>query len=191
MGMPMRNLLLEKHAKARVWLGELPKAGFPVSEEHKRAFPAKARSIPAQRRQACIEVFVPFGGRYMHGLLGGSIDLSDSRELAVTVCSAMRDGAPYIASLVDAIDAPRIGLPDEYVNAVFKGVGHASRHLSLFSGGSLRISHAVHGDVGSSEIMFAQIGAILMKILNLPDFEISDSALLELFPDGYSAPLDN
>ena len=78
-------------------------------------------------------------------------------------------GFPFQPSLALQPDEAKVGLPDEYANAVIDGVSKIAETLGAPSRASLRFRWAAHGLVGSSSSIFERISGIVVRLLTLPE----------------------
>lgn len=158
----MRALGLSRHRRARVWLGELPNAEYLPTDFIRRVVSVGSASPPAGR-VAAIELMVPHGPNASYGLLGAEL-LESGRidgELSVAVSGT---GLPMLESLAAMPDDVRIGLPNEYANAVVSGVERVVNAGWRFEG-ELTFRWAAHAAVGSSSAFFAELAALVAGLL--------------------------
>lgn len=184
----MRTLELTKHRRARIWLSELPIAGFPAIETLQRDFQAEKRSVfNISKKVSAIEVYVPLGGRFMYGLLGGKLREDDSDKYTVDVNISQPNGKEFENPISGNAMSAYVGLPSEYVDAIFTGVDFAKKRSDKFFGGKLSIDHAAYSKVGSSSILFANLAVILINLLNMNNTGASNEDLIKLFPENFSS----
>lgn len=178
----IKELDLGKYRKARVWLSELPDAGFDPGLSENIIVPARG-----QNRQAVsvgVEVYVPLGPRSMYGLLGGSFEPLLSEQLKVNVSSG-KGGKNTASSLADSMDQVYAGLPKEYLEAVKEGVRLAQQKMPVASG-ELVINRAAYGEIGSCATVFRHLATVLIKLINVQKSDLLDGNILKLFPQNYS-----
>jgi len=85
-----------------------------------------------------------------YGLLTGA-------RADVSQITIMDTGARHRDALVSRVDHVVWGLPEEYETAVLAVLGHEPQQLL--------ISHAAHGEIGSSELVFAALTRLLCRLL--------------------------
>jgi hypothetical protein len=175
----MRSIALRNHGKARVWLDALPEAPYAVSERIHRHLKGTHGSS-SRSFDAGVELFLPRGGRFMYGLLGGSFRNSEGEILQLAIdLSTVRE--PFFpASLAASLDGVRLGLPAEYAEAVVNGLTAAAGGSASFAPGHLLINRAAHSAVGSSSQIFQALAAILVDVIRIGRFDIPDDHLISL-----------
>ena len=101
-----------------------------------------------------------------YALLGAELTESDmdSLEVVVSVNSA---GNPFSPSLALKPEV-KVGLSDEYVNAVIAGVEKAVEASGAPTRSALRFRWAAHGLVGSSPWIFEKTSGFVVQLLMLP-----------------------
>lgn len=171
----MRTLDLQRLRTARVWLGGLPDAAYTPAAHLTRSIAVRG-ALAGASKMAAVEIFVPVGGRFMHGLLGGHFDPDGSDRLLVTVGLSSRTDIPFENGLTNELEDAHIGLLPEYGEAVLEGVEDACSRVEVLGGGLLTFRHAVHGDVGSSSVFFRALASIVVELLPLGDAP-TDAAL--------------
>src|SRR6185312_7521099 len=160
----MFELQLTQQRKARIWLNELPDARtkFPVIGE--RSMDSGKRVIAGVRR-AALEVLIPRGPRALYGLLGAELKPNRSDELIVRVLTSCDDSTPFSNSMALSSDEARVGLPEEYSNAVIEGATSQIIKIGGLGPGELEFGCAVHGLVGSAPIVFKWLASCLVQLL--------------------------
>jgi hypothetical protein len=182
----MRTLELGKHRRARIWTGDLPNASYPSTHVLTYSIAASDISQPGPTL-AAVEVFVPLGGRFIYGLLGGHwVPDPSLGRLDVDICVAAATGRVFGDSLAIGSDEVRVGLPAEYAQGVMAGVDLAASDLNTVSAGRLSINCAAHGHIGSSNVVFKHLAAILIKLVNGSGGAMSIQELIELFPGVFA-----
>jgi hypothetical protein len=109
---------------------------------------------------------------------------NDLDSLQVEIHTSLSRGKLLDDPLSLPNDDVRVGLPIEYAEAVFSGIGLA-RGQSTVAPGHLIIDCAAHGFVGSSPVIFQHLGTILLRLLNGRLFEFSDKELVDMFPEEF------
>ena len=181
----MRTLELGKYRRARVWIGELPDTACPSVKILTHTIFA-SRESQSELRSAAIEVFVPLGPRSMYGLLGGQFKPDATGHLNVDVNISSANERLFTDSLARKGDEVRVGLPVEYAQAVLAGVNLTKGELNALTAGKLSINHAAHGAIGSCEVVYKHLAAILVKLFNTASLELSDEELVKLFPPTFT-----
>jgi hypothetical protein len=72
------------------------------------------------------------------------------------------------------VDDVKIGLPDEYANAVIKGVAKATETVGAPTRQQLRFGWAAYGRVGSSQWIFEKASGIVLRLLMLRSGDLDD-----------------
>jgi hypothetical protein len=180
----VRELDLGRHRRARVWIGSLPAAEYDSAETvsaHVRATAVCQPSIGA------VEVYVPVGGTFMYGLLGGRVSPSTASQLRVLAKVSSENGPRFRSAICPTGDDLRVGLPRAYAGAIQAGISTAVLHIGneMLASADLMINCAVHGKVGSSLAMFTRLTAILVRVLTTLPPSASDEDLIGLFPEVY------
>jgi hypothetical protein len=157
-------LQLPRHRKAKVWLGESPNAGYSPTGFVRRTVSVGPAAAPVMRI-AAVELMVPRGPRASYGLLGAEL-LDDGRPDGEVSVAVNRTGFPMQDSLALMPDDVHIGLLDEYAGAVVSGVARVVSEGWRFQG-DLTFRWAAHAAVGSSPDMFAELGALVARLLAL------------------------
>jgi len=113
------------------------------------------RLVHASRRIVAVEFSIPHGPEASYGLLGAEVvELeADGLEVVVSINSV---GFPFRPSLALQPDEVRVGLLDEYAEAVLRGVERVSESTGLPAKGTLRFCWGAHGLVGSSASVFGR-----------------------------------
>lgn len=179
----MRQLDLGRHRKARVWFDASAVPAYTPSAEVVRVVAATPGSL-RDDRTAAVELFVPAGGRFLHGLLGGHFIPDQSDRLSIAASVTNGEQTDLTSSLAGGLDSVRVGLPATYADAAIRAIVDLQSE-SHFQSGHLAINQAAHGDAGSSPLVFKHLAIVLTKLLNLTQRELSDDDLLRIFPDRY------
>lgn len=160
----MRSLQLPRHRRARVWVGESPEAGYSPTSLVRR-FVSVGSASPVGTRTAAVEWMVPRGPIASYGLLGAEL-LDDGRHDGEVIVAVNRTGFPMQDNLALKSDDVRIGLLEEYAEAVVSGVERVVNEGWCFRG-QLAFRWAAHAAVGSSPAFFAELGALVARLLSL------------------------
>lgn len=161
----MRSLILARHARANVWLDEIPLsipiAGFWMS---RRVNPTAV--VCAHRKVAAVELSIPHGPTSSYALLGAEV-LEHSEpglEIAVLIHSSR---SRLENSIVVRPDEVYTGLLDEYAEAVFSGV-EAAMSTGAPDHKVIRFCWAAHAVAGSSPAVFERASRSVAKLILLP-----------------------
>jgi hypothetical protein len=172
----MRTLDLGKYQRARIWMGDLPDAIYTPQKNLKHRIPTKQPSY-ATTKTAAVEMVIPTGGRSFYGLIGGRLEPSSESFVDLTVGISQSNGRPSYDPL-SANDLVRVGLPEEYAEAVLSGVDLANNQLGSLAAGRMLIDCAAHGSVGSCSDMFKRLTLGLTKMLNAHEEELSNNEII-------------
>lgn len=173
----MQQLQLTRHRKARLWIGEPPRAEFSPTSFVRRVVSAGFAEAPAIRI-AAVELIVPRGPVASYGLLGAELLDNGSGDGEVSV-AVNNNGFAMQGSLAATADDVRIGLLNEYAEAVISGVEEVVRGGWRFTG-ELAFRWAAHAAAGSSPAIFADLGSLVARVL-ARRMEPSESDLVALF----------
>jgi hypothetical protein len=173
-----RSLELSQHRRANVWLDENPPADFTASSIVSRLVKPTIL-LDVSRKLAGVELKIPRGPKTSYALLGAELAHADVEGLEVLV-SVNKAGFPLQSPLAPKPEEVRIGLLEEYPEAVIRGVEKVADAVGAPTGAVMRFRWAAHGVVGSSESVFEQAGGIVARLLSLPD-GASDERIRALF----------
>jgi hypothetical protein len=157
---------LSHHRRANVWLDEAPPAEFTASSFVTRMVAPKV-VVEAARTVVGVELSIPHGPRASYGLLGAELVEADMDGLEVVV-SVNNVGFPFQGSVALKPDDVKVGLLDEYANAVVTGVAKVGELRGVPTRASLRFRWAAHGVVGSSPSTFEKVSGLVVQLLTLP-----------------------
>lgn len=164
--------------KARLWLDELPVWSFEISQVIQRSQRITSDSKIGERCSA-VEILLPRGPHILYGGLGAIFTPQPTHELLIRVAISHGQGRNYPESLAGRLDRVHIGLPQEYVEGIFKGV-LGTHELHLLGTGTLDFSLATHGEIGSCLAIFQALGRILVQLIHIDREAVSEGKLLEL-----------
>jgi hypothetical protein len=166
------SIELSRHRRANVWLDEAPPAAYTAAFVVTKVVVPKV-AIHAARRIAGVEVRIPHGPMASYALLGGELVEADVNGLEVIVF-VNHVGVPFPASLAGPPDEVKIGLPNEYADAVISGVAKVAEMVGAPTNRKLRFGWAAHGLVGSSQWVFEKASGIVLQLLMLPSADLDD-----------------
>lgn len=173
-----RSFELSRYRRANIWLDEAPPAEFIATSTVTRIVKPN-RVIGATQTIAGVELKVPRGPAASYALLGAELVAADLDGLEVVV-AVNKTGFPFRGSLALAPDEVRIGLLDEYANAVVTGVEKFASSNAVPNRAALQFRWAAHGIVGSSSAIFEETSMLVMKIMTL-ERDASDEDVRALF----------
>lgn len=156
---------MPRHRRAKVWLDEAPPADFTATSLVSRIVQPRVLVL-ATRQIAGVELNIAHGPKASYGLLGAELVEANVDGLEVVV-SVNTVGFPFRPSLALQPEESKVGLLDEYSNAVIAGVVKAAESIGAPRRASLRFRWAAHGLVGSSSSMFERLSGILVQLLTL------------------------
>lgn len=169
----VRTIRVGRLGSARVWLGVCPDAAYGSAGVQGRRV-ASGPELPMLTTTG-IEALIPRGPFSEYGLLGLSgRHQKDQHELRLEVPWTEAEGAPWPAALVGATPSPRVGLPQEFADAVLDGLDAASR--ARLAGGILAVRAAAHSPVGSSPNLMARLARACVGLMlrgDMRDDELS------------------
>jgi len=175
----MKDIQLGKYRKARIWLDELPPMPIGTFENMQCSFSSK-NGVGLGLRKAAVELYVP-SGVYEYGLLGAEMYYSGNPGLDVELITSEGIGVPYQDSLVGVARDAYWGLPQEYVQAVLKGVSLALSEPALQISGKLTINTTSFSVIGSSELAFTWVARVLIRLFGRASLASRDEFIAQLF----------
>lgn len=164
--------------KARFWLGEMPDWTFDVAEVRETQVAALGSRLDRER-SAAAEILICHGPRVSYGGLGAVFQPSATGALMTQVCTSADAGSIEQGALPFRMDTARRGFLQEYVRGVLDGVTLADTAQVLGSG-TLRFCRAVHGESGSSQVVFNLLARIVVQLLCITNGTPSPETLIEL-----------
>ena len=166
--------------RARVWLGELPRARFEPSHTVEHILNG---TLPAGRgsRMAAVELLRNVSTFRPYGLLGAEMKPDCGGSVHIQICTSSESGELYTDTIFPDPGRVRIGLPAELVNFVLQGVSAADEHLGGLKPGTIAFNCAAYEPVGSNGNMYKHLSNILVQLLNSDTETLSEQSLTELF----------
>lgn len=172
------------YSKARIWVDELPNWHYKETEIIERQIDA---TMPNKliHESSAIELFVPIGARFYNGALAITFVPAATGPLVIQApISGSEDTLGTENILQDTVtsnklDTLLIGLLPSYANGIFDGILNTAT-AQLLGSGTLYISGAAYGAVGSSFWMFKVLSRIAVKLLTLEPKDMSDEQLIKL-----------
>jgi len=160
----MREIDCGKHARARLWVGELPgirsQCGFPIAQ----SFPAKPIS-GALSRSVALEMMWPTGPRWLYGLLGATFTPGHASALDVTICTDDIPGGAFEDALIFSRNDVRMGLLPEYGPAIATALARHPGELQALGAGTLDFNCAAHSEIGSAVAVFRTLASTVLSVL--------------------------
>jgi len=179
----MMFLELTTLAKARIWRASAVPTFAPAGTLIEEVGADPEASL--LRDRIGVEALVPRGARAEYGLVGVAFERSRTGVLQVHVPFTKTAGPSWPDSLARQLDDVRLGLPYEYAAPILAVASDSARQR--FPAGTLKITHAAHGLVGSSGEFFGRlvIGALtLLRDANGQGSEETTVFLRELLVEG-------
>lgn len=164
-------------AKARVWVLESATSGLEFTDIVSGSFVATRTGAP-KHPAVTVEALVPRGPLAEYGLIGLAYQSTTSETLRIEVAYSTNGGMSWGKSLAATIDDVRLGLPEEYSQAVFHALSSAV--ATKLSPGVLRLAEAAHGAVGSSPNFFAKLSFAAAELMFVDVSHASDELLSKL-----------
>ena len=172
------QLSLSHSRKARIWVDELPEDVLvgPAGWVERRFASSTSHAFS---RKLTIELFIPRGGRFDYGLIGGELFPNDAAEFVATVCHSARQPSPLDDSLAGALDDVLIDLPRDYADAVADGIAMADSDHASLPASNLRVCHGAYGKLGSSVFFFRFLGKTFYRMITAPAIPSNDKEMAE------------
>jgi hypothetical protein len=171
-------LNLDRYTKARVWWGELPDLRYNALRLGERTLEAQGAAL-ANARCAAVELFIPTGTRFLYGILGAAFSPVDIGRLLVQVAVSAEDGERVATSLAGRVDDVRVGLPQEYTEAVLEGATGMDE-IHRLGPGVVRFDVAAHGRISSAQVIFRRLARTVMRLLCLDAEPASEEELRKM-----------
>jgi hypothetical protein len=156
----MRTIKLTEIARARVWVGSAGHEIVPVAAL--RTVAEAAPGVPVPTPHVTVEAFVPVGAMAMYGLLGMRFEPTVDTMVRIEVPHSGA-GRWWPESLAGRIDRVRAGLTHEFAEPVLDGVaGYAN---GRFPAGTITVTEAAQGAIGSSAVMFMRLARCALDLM--------------------------
>jgi hypothetical protein len=171
-------------SEARIWLDELPNWHYKGTQVIERQLDSTI-SNQLINQSSAIELLVPVGGRFYYGALAVTFVPTTTGPLVIQV--PILDSEDILQDMLPSnkLDTVLIGLLPEYANGIFDGLLDTVT-VQLLGSGTLSISGAAHGAVGSSPWMFKVLSRIAVKLLTLEKKDVSDEQLIKLIREEWA-----
>ena len=164
----MQTIKLDRHAQARVWIDENPRAIYPATEIiSKNIANGLTKKNKNKNKRGSIEIIIPVGARFFYGFLGAEFIPNDSGSFGIELLVSTEHENIYAESIASEFDQIRLGLPSEYSQSVLAGAieSLAEKKLGEFGSGILRFDQAAHSQIGSSNKFFRHIARTVVQLL--------------------------
>lgn len=167
---------LSKERKARVWLKELPDVWYAnneSSDHHRVAECLGTRRII--RSKVAVELFIPVGGRFLYGMLGGCAEGENSSKTTIEIAdgaSCKRIGASK-DSLVDSLDRTMHWIDSDYFPSILEGAAAAAEEYEFLTK-IFRFSTGKQSAIGSSPALFRRLAFIVVALLAVPEKDVEE-----------------
>ena len=182
----MKEVDLGNYRKARIWVDDLPLLGLQGVPREICVLPATKESIPP--RHAAVEVFVPLGGRFQYGLLGGQLVPLETDQLSLVIAVGDTRTEVFEDSLLSpSLDVCYLGLPLECVQAIRDGVCLAKQRMRRIVAGEFVINRCAHSNIGSSPNTFKLLALILTSLIHSMPANPTNQDIVCLFDDASAA----
>ncbi len=176
-------------SKAGIWLDELPDWRYQGTETIERQLDNTSSHQPANTSSA-IELFAPIGGRFYYGALAVTFVPTIGGPLVIQAPILEAEVRLQDTLVGNKLDTVSIGLFPEYAKGIFDGILNIDT-AQLLGSGTLSISGAAHGVIGSSPWMFKLLSRISVKLLTLDKNDVSDEQLIKLIQEEWGKARKN
>ena len=165
----MKNINLNFHSQARVWIEDAPSIIYPVIDTLTKDVQTGLTRNSERQRQVALEILIPVGVRILYGLLGAKFIPHDSGKLSLAVLVSTNNEFIFEQSIASQLDRVRVGLPNEYSQSIVDGALKALDRETIVKLGSglIQFDLAAHGEIGSSNKFFRKIAAIVVQLLTI------------------------
>lgn len=158
-------ITLDYGRKLRVWIGELPDAGYPVAHVIEYTRPA-APSTRSVARQAAVEYYRPTGPHILYSLLGARFTPSASDHLLVIQIARSAGAGRPIDWSINPFYGAEIGLWSQMAVDFVVGGVRESEAIGTLGAGVLRFDCAVEGP---PIVMKWLVGAVIALLIQPGD----------------------
>lgn len=174
----MREIDCGRHARTRLWIGELPEIRSQCDLPIAQSFPAEPISS-AQSKAVALEVMWPTGPRWLYGLLGATFTPGLGSALDVTICTDDVLGETFENALVFSRNDVRMGLLPEYGPAVAAALARHPGELQALGAGTLDFNCAAHSEIGSAVAVFRTLTSAILSVLTA-ELPVADDQIVQL-----------
>lgn len=150
----VRELEIGAGCRCRMWSDETPKIVFSQETSESRVVSAVDTNA-GMPFLAAAEVLIPRGARVVYGALVVEYFPSVKQDwLEIEVAIKDRNDVQWSDSIAASLDEVYVGLPTEYVGAIFSGACLALAQSNCQLSGRLRFSGGAHGCASSNDNIF-------------------------------------
>jgi len=141
-----------------------------------------ATSVALQKTILAIEIRIATGPSHIYGLLGGHFSRGNAGQFCLAIAIDESDTDAFHDSIAPQFDRVYWGLPGNYAASVSKGIMRQEPPLPC---GTLEINCAAYPEIGSSRLIFAGLGKVLISALvrDLTAEQIADFAFRQKTSD--------
>lgn len=155
---------LDHYKKARIWFEPNKDLFFEGEQIHSYEFISNPSKLK-HNKTVIFELFLPRGGRIIHGILGMDFIYNERNKILIKI--PIKNKTQKVVSSLLKYENVYLGLPDEYLNAVKRGIERAYREKKLLLTGELNFCYAAYGDVSSCEWVFDKLTYSLIGLIVL------------------------
>lgn len=158
-------LNFENYKKARIWLNDPPDMKYDGIAKIQRVLGLDANTNSGLIREPSVtmELFIPMGAMAAYACLGLDYEANSSNQLTFEITTSNDEGRILTGSLADIVDEVRVGLPQEFANAVLENL--VAEMMPSHVPGIVRVQRAAHGIVGSSTGMFGHLAKVVSRLM--------------------------
>lgn len=172
----MITYALSKERRVRVWINESPANLMPDFDHVSHCRRISSQNIrPLIRKCVVIEVFIPLGGRFLYGLLGGEAIDCLYQDFNLVAFEMVATDSVFNGSLAGDLDIVSWGLPNEYIDSVLDGACIGIEKYGLPDAATIQFHLAAFGEIGSTVSIFRRLAIIIIAFmggLNDREFDI-------------------
>lgn len=161
----MISLDFDRYRRVRIWLADPPDLEYDeiATIERVLAVGATTNIRPMREHSVTMELFMPMSGMAAYACLGIDYVTSPSDQLTIEIAMSNDEGRIVKDLLADKVDEVRVGLPQDYANAVVESLLDEMK-ASLVPG-TIRVQRAAHGIVGSSSRVFGLLTKLIVRLM--------------------------
>jgi len=174
LGHQMRTFALTMERRARVWIDSSEMPGVMSVDERRML---KYRDVycrgnqKARRTAIAVELFIPVGGRFLYGMLGGKAFGSEASQSLIEIADMTSHGRVVVDSLAGSLDTVVPWVDAEYYDSILDGASAAVEGFEAFPDKFVFCSGR-QGALGSTPILFRRLAHICVALLAAPDADI-------------------
>ena len=172
---------LNRFSKVRIWFEGHNEFFFEKYTKTKLYEFNCGKSQLNEDRTIIIELLIPAGGRVFYGLLGIHYKYDLSQKISLKVNMTNKKFGILNDSLLGKIEDVYIGLPEEYLEGVYKGIEQAHQDNRLNITGEINFCYAAYGLISSCNFIFQRLSYALINLLFIDKEIINKEKLIEIF----------